>query len=49
MWLKHIIGNWTGAFIGGFLPFLPGDILKAVAVAILAPRLRRIVADKLRA
>ncbi|MDR2314279.1 MAG: biotin transporter BioY [Spirochaetaceae bacterium] len=49
IWLQHIMGSWTGAFIGGFLPFLPGDILKAAAAAALAPRLRRIAADKLRA
>jgi biotin transport system substrate-specific component len=45
LWLKHIVGTWTKALIGGFLPFLPGDILKAAAAAALAPRLRRVIAD----
>ncbi|MDR1128190.1 MAG: biotin transporter BioY [Treponema sp.] len=36
---------WGGTFIAGFLPFLPGDIVKAVAAVLISPRLRKLTAD----
>jgi biotin transport system substrate-specific component len=44
--LKQLMGlGWAQALVGGFLPFLPGDAAKAVAAALVAPRLRRILAE----
>jgi biotin transport system substrate-specific component len=46
--LKQIMGfDWVQVFAGGFLPFLPGDAAKAVVAALLAPRLRRVIAELL--
>jgi biotin transport system substrate-specific component len=46
--LKQIMGfGWVQAFAGGLLPFLPGDATKAVVAALIAPRLRRIIAELL--
>lgn len=38
--------SWARAFGVGFLPYLIGDILKGVIAVLIAPRLRRAVADK---
>ncbi|MDR1506313.1 MAG: biotin transporter BioY [Treponema sp.] len=46
-WLYHITGSRAAAFTGGFLPFLPGDIVKAAIIAAAASRLRGMAADKL--
>jgi biotin transport system substrate-specific component len=44
--LKQIMGTgWVQVFAGGFLPFLPGDAAKAVVAALIAPRLRRVIAE----
>jgi biotin transport system substrate-specific component len=46
--LKQIMGfGWTQALAGGILPFLPGDAAKVAAAALIAPRLRRIIAELL--
>ena len=47
-WLK-IRGNldWTRALLAGFIPFIIGDALKGIAAVLIAPRLRRIAADRL--
>lgn len=43
-WLKFVTGmDWTKALIAGMAPFLPGDVLKAVATVFLAKALRPIV------
>jgi biotin transport system substrate-specific component len=48
IWLKHILGvSWPAAFAAGFLPFLPGDAVKGIVAALIAPRLRRAAADYL--
>jgi biotin transport system substrate-specific component len=38
--------SWARALGAGFFPYLIGDTLKGLAAAIIAPRLRRAVADK---
>jgi biotin transport system substrate-specific component len=44
--LKQIMGiSWVQVLAGGLLPFLPGDAAKAVVAALIAPRLRRIIAE----
>ena len=45
LWLK-ISGklDWTKTLLAGFIPFLPGDVLKGIAAVIIAPRLRRTAA-----
>lgn len=45
-WLKISTGRtWAAALVGGFFPFIPGDLAKGVAAVIIAPRLRRTAAD----
>jgi biotin transport system substrate-specific component len=40
--LKFILGSsWGKTLAVGLLPFIPGDILKAAAAVLIAPRLRR--------
>ena len=47
-WLKVSQNlEWTRALIVGFTPFIIGDILKGIAAVLIAPRLRRIAADRL--
>jgi biotin transport system substrate-specific component len=47
-WLKLSTGGtWAAAFTGGFIPFIPGDIVKGAAAVVIAPRLRRAAADLL--
>jgi biotin transport system substrate-specific component len=44
--LKQLLDlGWVQALIGGVLPFLPGDGAKAVAAVLIAPRLRRLIAE----
>jgi biotin transport system substrate-specific component len=45
--LYLLIGNWPGAFTMGFFPFLIGDAAKAVIAVLIAPRMRRVMADYL--
>jgi biotin transport system substrate-specific component len=46
--LKMVLGtSWAGAFSAGCLPFLIGDLLKGIAAAAAAPRLRRAAGDLL--
>jgi biotin transport system substrate-specific component len=46
--LKALLGlPWAGTLAAGFLPFIPGDALKAVAAVLIAPRLRLAVWDRL--
>jgi len=33
--------SWPQTFMSGFVPFLPGDALKGVIAALIAPRLRK--------
>ncbi len=43
-WLAYKLGfDWRKAFLLGCLPFLPGDLLKALVAAALAPRVRRLL------
>jgi biotin transporter BioY len=37
--------GWAQTLIGGTLPFLPGDAAKAVVAVLIAPRLRRLIAE----
>jgi biotin transport system substrate-specific component len=47
-WLKISIGGtWAAALAGGFIPFIPGDLVKGVVAAAITPRLRRTAADLL--
>jgi biotin transport system substrate-specific component len=46
--LKQLMNlSWTEAIAAGFLPFLIGDTIKGLAAVIIAPRLRRIIAELL--
>ena len=48
IWLKiRLDMNWPQAFTAGFFPFIAGDAIKAAAVIIISPRLRRIAANYL--
>ncbi|MDR3343264.1 MAG: biotin transporter BioY [Treponema sp.] len=45
-WLKVMLDKtWQEALVMGCLPFILGDALKGVVAVIIAPRLRRAVAD----
>jgi biotin transport system substrate-specific component len=44
--LKQLMDiGWVQALVGGLLPFLPGDAAKAVVAVMIAPRLRRLIAE----
>jgi biotin transport system substrate-specific component len=44
--LKAVLDTtWANAFAAGMLPFLIGDGIKAVAAILIAPRLRRVIAE----
>ena len=46
VWLKISRSlDWAKALLAGFVPFIPGDILKGIAAVLIAPRLRRTAAD----
>jgi biotin transport system substrate-specific component len=46
--LKAVLdATWPEAFAWGFIPFIIGDVIKGIAAVIIAPRLRRAVADLL--
>lgn len=44
LWLSYVTGTdlFTACFVG-VLPFLPGDLLKILLLALLTPRLRRAI------
>ena len=45
LWLKISTGGtWFAVFSGGFIPFIPGDLIKGCAAVVAAPRLRRAAA-----
>jgi biotin transport system substrate-specific component len=45
--LKQLMGlGWIQTLVAGVLPFLPGDAAKAVAAVLIAPRLRRLIAEQ---
>jgi biotin transport system substrate-specific component len=46
--LKKVIGADVSLYTSfvGMLVFVPGDILKALGVALIAPRIRNVLADK---
>jgi biotin transport system substrate-specific component len=39
--LKYAVGSWPAAFLSGFVPFIPGDVIKGIVAVLIAPRLRR--------
>ena len=44
-WLKFRFGlDWYAALVTGFLPYLPGDLLKGIAAVLIAGRLRNTAA-----
>ncbi|MDR3122158.1 MAG: biotin transporter BioY [Treponema sp.] len=44
--LKQLMDfGWTQALAGGVIPFLPGDAAKVVVAGLIAPRLRRVIAE----
>jgi biotin transport system substrate-specific component len=46
--LKLISGlAWPQVFAAGFLPFIPGDVVKCIAAAFITGRLRRLAAQQL--
>jgi biotin transport system substrate-specific component len=44
--LRFALGSWGKALAAGFIPFIAGDALKGVLAVLVAPRLRRLVADQ---
>ncbi|MDR0668520.1 MAG: biotin transporter BioY [Treponema sp.] len=44
--LRFALDSWPKALAAGFVPFIAGDALKGVLAVLIAPRLRRLVADK---
>jgi biotin transport system substrate-specific component len=48
IWFKTVLGRtWGETFFVACAPFIPGDLVKAFIAALIAPRLRRAVADQL--
>jgi biotin transport system substrate-specific component len=46
IWLKTRLNlDWVKTFLTGVIPFIPGDLIKGIAVVLIAPRLRKIAAD----
>jgi biotin transporter BioY len=40
IWLRLVLGfSWPKLFLIGFLPFIPGDIIKTLACAVVYSRL----------
>ncbi|MDR0562689.1 MAG: biotin transporter BioY [Spirochaetaceae bacterium] len=39
--------TWQGAMLKGCAPFIPGDAVKGVLAGLIAPRMRRVIADHL--
>ena len=39
LWLANLLGAWDKAYLAGFAPFVVGDVMKAVAAALLLPSL----------
>ncbi|WPD19557.1 biotin transporter BioY [Thermaerobacter composti] len=44
----HAGAAWRQVWVGAVLPFIPGDVAKAVVAAILGPRVRRALANPVR-
>jgi biotin transport system substrate-specific component len=44
--LRFALGSWGKALVAGFIPFIPGDAVKGFIAVLIAPRLRRPVADR---
>lgn len=43
-WMKWVTGiDWQSAWLTGAIPFVPGDIIKAVAAVIIAKPLRKVI------
>ena len=43
-WMKAVTGiDWRAAFVTGVLPFLPGDIVKAVGAVFIAKPLYKVI------
>ncbi|MDR3335502.1 MAG: biotin transporter BioY [Treponema sp.] len=46
LWLKVLLDKtWLEALTMGFVPFIIGDTIKCAVAVLIAPRLRRVVAD----
>jgi biotin transport system substrate-specific component len=44
--LKFVMNiDWKRTFMAGFLPFMPGDIIKGVIAGLISPRLRLTIAQ----
>ncbi|MBC8101151.1 MAG: biotin transporter BioY [Cytophagales bacterium] len=37
LWLAQFVGGWSAAFAKGWLPFLPGDVVKTLLATTLLP------------
>ncbi|MDR0554853.1 MAG: biotin transporter BioY [Treponema sp.] len=44
---RNMDPSWLGTLTAGVFPFIIGDTIKAVAAVLIAPRLRRVVGDRL--
>jgi biotin transport system substrate-specific component len=44
--LRFALDSWGKALAAGFIPFIPGDAVKGFIAVLIAPRLRRPVADR---
>ncbi|MDR2177809.1 MAG: biotin transporter BioY [Treponema sp.] len=44
--LRFAVGSWDKALAAGFIPFVIGDAIKGFLAVLIAPRLRRLVADQ---
>jgi biotin transport system substrate-specific component len=44
--LRFALDSWGKALTAGFIPFIPGDAAKGLIAVLIAPRLRRPVADR---
>ena len=45
-WLKISTGlSWGKTMAAGFIPFVPGDVIKGITAVLIAPRLRKTAAD----
>jgi biotin transport system substrate-specific component len=45
--LRFVLDTWPKTLAAGLYPFLPGDAIKAVVAALIAPRLRKTAARQL--
>jgi biotin transport system substrate-specific component len=44
--LRFALDSWGKALAAGFIPFIPGDAVKGFIAVLIAPRLRRPLADR---